>query len=150
MARDTAPFLSLGLVTQEWLRVGLPVLVDAETRCELGGEAVTHLDLRSDNICIHEGTVKFIDWAEGGIGSAEVDLGFMLPSLAYEGGPLPDAVMPGRRRLLRWFRGILPRGPACPSFPTRRWCGGCSANSCPRRCLGCRGRWACRAFRGRS
>lgn len=94
VARDPAPFLAMGLVTPEWLEAALPALIDAEMRCELDGEAVTHLDLRSDNICIHDGIVKFIDWAEGGVGSAAVDLGFFLPSFAFEGGPTPDAVMP--------------------------------------------------------
>ena len=117
VARDPAPFLSLGLVTQEWLRVALPGLVDAETRCELGGEAVTHLDLRSDNICIHEGTVKFIDWAEGGIGSAEVDLGFMLPSLAYEGGPTPDVVMPGAPEVAALVSGYFASRAGLPIIP---------------------------------
>lgn len=117
VARDPAPFLSLGLVSGEWLEAALPALIDAETRCQMDGEAVTHLDLRSDNICIHDGVVKFIDWAEGGIGSAEVDLGFMLPSLAYEGGPLPDAVMPKAPEVAGAVSGFFASRAGLPVIP---------------------------------
>jgi thiamine kinase-like enzyme len=96
VAKDREAFLRLGLVTPAWLEAALPTLIAAEQSCPLDGDAVTHLDLRSDNICIHQGTVKFIDWAEAGIGSPDVDLGFFLPSLAFEGGPLPDSIMPDR------------------------------------------------------
>lgn len=117
VARDPTPFLSLGMVTQEWLQVALPVLLDAEARCELDGESVTHLDLRSDNICIHNGVMKFIDWAEGGIGNAEVDLGFMLPSLAHEGGPLPDAVMPKAPEVAALVSGFFASRAGLPIIP---------------------------------
>jgi hypothetical protein len=94
VAKDPQPFLNLGLVSARWLEIALPILIDAEQRCQPEGDVVTHLDLRSDNICIHDGVVKFIDWAEAGLGNASVDLGFFLPSLAHEDGPLPDCILP--------------------------------------------------------
>src|SRR5690606_38209547 len=44
-------FLSLGLCSPGWLQTALPTLVDAEAAVVLEGEALLHLDVRSDNIC---------------------------------------------------------------------------------------------------
>ena len=94
VAANPSPFLSLGLVSAEWLAQALPALLAAEADCELDGDAVTHLDLRSDNICFAANGVKIIDWAEAGLSNPQVDLGFWLPSLHYEGGPAPEHVLP--------------------------------------------------------
>ena len=42
IAEDPVPFLSLGLVTAEWLDKALPALIAAETACVFRGEALTH------------------------------------------------------------------------------------------------------------
>jgi len=117
VARDPAPFLSLGLVTADWLGSALPVLVAAEHRCVMDGDALTHLDLRSDNICILDGVVKFVDWAEAGIGNAQVDLGFFLPSLAYEGGPQPDAILPDAPEVAALVSGFFAARAGLPIIP---------------------------------
>jgi hypothetical protein len=91
---DPGPFLALGYVDQHWLDRHLPALIAAESECQLSGNALTHLDLRSDNLCITPEGVKFIDWTEACRSNPDVDLGFFLPSLAFEGGPLPDAILP--------------------------------------------------------
>lgn len=117
VARDPVPFLSLGLVSKAWLEKSLPMLIDAEQRCQLTGSSLTHLDLRSDNICIHEGQVKFVDWAEAGIGNAAVDKGFFLPSLAFEGGPCPDEVMPGAPEVAALISGFFAARAGLPTIP---------------------------------
>ena len=42
VADDPRAFLSLGLVSEAWLRRALPALVEAEDACVTGGDAVTH------------------------------------------------------------------------------------------------------------
>ncbi|MGV8831755.1 MAG: phosphotransferase [Devosia sp.] len=117
VAREPAPFLSLGLASREWLEKSLPTLIDAEQRCQLHGNSLTHLDLRSDNICIHEGQVKFVDWAEAGTGNAAVDLGFFLPSLAFEGGPSPDKIMPSAPEVAALISGFFAARAGLPTIP---------------------------------
>ena len=107
IAEDPTAFLSLGLVSDRWLQAVLPVLIDAEQSCSLAGIALTHLDLRSDNLCITADGVKFVDWAEARRSSPRVDLGFFLPSLAYEGGPLPDAILPNVPDLAALISGFF-------------------------------------------
>jgi hypothetical protein len=96
VAQNPAPFLSLGLVSPAWLDSALPALVTAEQSCRLTGDALTHLDLRSDNLCRTADGIKLVDWAEGCRSNADVDLGFFLPSLAYEQGPSPESILPAR------------------------------------------------------
>ena len=93
VAADPAPLLSLGVVSPDWLERALPVLIEAEASCPLEGTALTHLDLRSDNICLSAAGVRFVDWSGACLGNPEFDLGFWLPSLAFEGGPQPEAII---------------------------------------------------------
>jgi hypothetical protein len=117
IAESPAPFLSLGLVTDRWLQAALPSLINAERSCELAGNALTHLDLRSDNLCISRDGVKFIDWAEARRSSPRVDLGFFLPSLAYEGGPLPDTILPDAPDLAALVSGFFGLRAGLPNIP---------------------------------
>jgi hypothetical protein len=91
---DPAPFLSLGLCSAEWLDAALPELLDASKRCDVGGEAFLHLDVRSDNICIANGRAVLVDWNCASVGNPLVDLAFWLPSLYMEGGPAPTEMLP--------------------------------------------------------
>ncbi len=93
VADDPEPFLSLGFADASWLDAALPTLIECEDACPTEGEALTHFDLRSDNMCFTRDRTLFIDWNHACKGSAELDLGFWLPSLAYEGGPEPDIVL---------------------------------------------------------
>jgi Phosphotransferase enzyme family len=120
IAENPAPFLSLGLVSDRWLQAALPSLIAAERSCDLAGDALTHLDLRSDNLCVTREGVKFIDWAEARRSSPRVDLGFFLPSLAYEGGPLPDTILldaPDLAALISGFFGLRAGLPDIPGSP---------------------------------
>ena len=95
----------------------MPKLIAAEQSCELAGDSLTHLDLRSDNLCITTSGVKFIDWAEACRSDARVDLGFFLPSLAYEGGPPPETVLPDAPDVAALVAGFLAMRAGLPSIP---------------------------------
>lgn len=94
VARDPDPFLSLGLVTRDWLAGALPALLEATDAAPLGGDSVVHCDVRSDNLCLHEGRAVLFDWNHARRGNAAFDVAFWLPSLALEGGPDPRGVAP--------------------------------------------------------
>jgi Phosphotransferase enzyme family len=94
VASDPAPFLSLGLCSAKWLDAALPELLTASERCNVGGEAFLHLDVRSDNICIADGRAVLVDWNWASVGNPLVDLAFWLPSLYMEGGPPPTEMLP--------------------------------------------------------
>jgi hypothetical protein len=91
---DPAPFLSLRLASRAWLDRALPVLRAGAERVVLGGEALVHADVRSDNLCFVDGRAVLVDWNWASRGNPRVDVAFWLPSLAYEGGPPPEAVLP--------------------------------------------------------
>jgi hypothetical protein len=117
VAKDPKPFLSLGLVSPKWLERALPLLIEAERSCDTNGDATVHFDLRSDNICIHNGVVKFVDWAEASISNDALDLGCFLPSLAYEGGPLPETIMPRAPETAALISGFFAARAGLPIIP---------------------------------
>ncbi len=51
------------------------------------GTTLLHADMRADNILLTPSGVFFIDWPWASRGAAWVDLLFMLPSVAMQGGP---------------------------------------------------------------
>ena len=58
------------------------------------GRSLLHCDLRADNLLIRsDGTVVVVDWPFAAVGAPWVDVLFMLPSVALDGGPFPDAVI---------------------------------------------------------
>ncbi len=57
------------------------------------GETLLHLDLRADNMLLTSDDVRFVDWPHARLGAAWVDLAFLAPSVAMQGGPVPDALM---------------------------------------------------------
>lgn len=117
VAQNPEPFLSLGLATPAWLDSALPALIAAEQSCVLTGGALTHLDLRSDNLCLTADGVKFVDWAEARRSAADIDLGFFLPSLAYEDGPQPDVILPNRPDVAAVVSGFFAARAGLPIIP---------------------------------
>src|SRR3712207_9420956 len=77
-----------------WLEKTLPTLIRHEESCPTAGDSLTHWDLRSDNICITAERAVFVDWNLACLSNPRLDLGFWLPSLAYEGGPRPEEILP--------------------------------------------------------
>ena len=102
-----APFLGLDLCSAEWLERALPQLIAATDRCEIGGEAFVHLDVRSDNICIADGQAKLVDWNWASVGNPRVDLAFWLVSVSLEGGPAPAELMPDAADLTAVVSGFF-------------------------------------------
>jgi hypothetical protein len=93
--RDPEPFLSTGMCSREWLEASLPVLREAAETAPVAGDALLHLDVRSDNICLTERGAVVVDWNQACIGNPELDVAAWLPSLGLEGGPEPEEVLPG-------------------------------------------------------
>lgn len=104
---DPKPFLSLGLVDANWLKAKLPALIEAEQYCSVEGNALCHWDLRSDNMCLPDGGMKFVDWGDACFSNPKLDLGAWLPSLAFEGGPLPDDILPNEPEIAAWVCGFF-------------------------------------------
>jgi aminoglycoside phosphotransferase (APT) family kinase protein len=108
VAADPEPFLSLGLVSRAWLPAALPTLSAAATEAQLAGDALLHLDVRSDNICLHRGRAYLVDWNWATVGNPTFDLAAWLPSLHAEGGPPPeDVIGDGEGELASLLAGYL-------------------------------------------
>jgi thiamine kinase-like enzyme len=107
VAKDRTPFLGLGVASADWLDRSLPRLLEAEAACSIEGNAVTHWDIRSDNMCFVDGRVKFIDWTEACLSNPKLDLGMWLPSLCFEGGPAPETILPDAPEIAAWVCGYF-------------------------------------------
>ena len=88
---DPEPFLSLGIVSAEWLAASLPALLDASDRTPLAGDSLVHCDVRSDNLCLRSERAVLLDWNHALVGNPAFDVAFWLPSLVLEGGPKPES-----------------------------------------------------------
>lgn len=107
VADDPEPFLSLGVADARWLESALPVLLRCEQNCSTAGESLTHMDLRSDNICLTEKQARFIDWNGACLSNPRLDLGFWLPSLAYEANLKPEKILPDAPEIAAWVSGFF-------------------------------------------
>jgi thiamine kinase-like enzyme len=105
------------LVTAGWLAAALPALVEAERSCSIDGDAVTHWDIRSDNMAFTEDGLKLIDWSETCLSNPDPDLGFWLPSLCFEGGPPPEAILPQAPEVAAWVSGFFASLAGLPDIP---------------------------------
>ena len=94
IADDAAAFLNLQLCTERWFSNSINALIEAEKKMDYTGTRLVHGDIRSDNICIADKQVIFVDWSHAAIGNGLHNLAMLLPSLYLEGGPLPYQVMP--------------------------------------------------------
>jgi len=110
IAADPEPFLALGLCSRAWLEAALPRLREAVRAAPLGGEALLHFDVRSDNICVRDGRAVLVDWNWISVGNPLTDVAFWLPSLEAEGGPAPEEILPegtpGAAELAACFAGF--------------------------------------------
>jgi thiamine kinase-like enzyme len=117
VADDPMPFLSLGLTSSAWLENALPSLVRYASRCPTEGSSLGHWDLRSDNICIGSQNAKFVDWNMACLGNPTLDLGFFLPSLAAEGGPPPERILPEAPEVAAKVSGYFAARAGQPGIP---------------------------------
>lgn len=97
----------------ERLRTSTPPALDPWAACHLmalatlaagasaaaAGETLLHLDLRADNILLTPERVYIVDWPHAQIGAAWLDLAWMIPSIAMQGGPEPESVVAAHRAL---------------------------------------------------
>src|SRR5262245_17856345 len=90
---DPEAFLSLGLCSANWLAQALPDLLAVSERCVVEGDAFSHLDTRSDNICFVDGRAILVDWNWAGTANPLVDAAFWMPSLFAEGGSAPTEAL---------------------------------------------------------
>jgi len=108
VAKDPAPLLSLGLCSAEWLDAALPVLQEASHGIPTEPAVTLHQDLRSDNLCLFDERVVFVDWNCACRGPRGLDLAFMAPSVRLEGGPLPDVFTSSEEaRFAPWVAGYF-------------------------------------------
>lgn len=124
VAADPAPFLSLGLADARWLDAALPTLLRHEELCATEGESLIHFDLRSDNICLTPGRAVFVDWNLACRSNPRLDLGFWLPSLAYESGIPPEKILPDAPEVAAWVSGFFAARAGLeviPDAPRVRW-----------------------------
>jgi hypothetical protein len=119
IAKDPEPFLSLGLCSREWLEDALPVLSAAADAAPLVGDALVHIDIRSDNLAFRDGRAKLVDWNWACAGHPQLDLACWLPSLHAEGGPPPEGLMPkGGGRFAALLAGVWGAVAGLPPPPT--------------------------------
>ena len=118
IARDPEPFLSTGLGSADWLERSLPVLRTASESAPLEGDALLHLDVRSDNLCLADRGAVLVDWNWVHRGNPELDLAAWLPSLRLEGGPEPEALLPGAGGLAAVLAGFFASRAGLPAPTT--------------------------------
>lgn len=92
---DPEPFLSLAVCSAGWLERVLPVLRAASETAPIDGDALLHLDVRSDNICLTDRGAVLVDWNWAHKGNPDLDVACWLPSLKLEGGPQPEEILRG-------------------------------------------------------
>jgi len=117
IAADPKPFLSLGMVPSQWLETALPLLIDHARQCRTEGSSLTHLDLRSDNICLTQSRAVLVDWNLACLSNPRLDLGFWLPSLAYEGGPNPETILADAPEVAAAVSGFFAARAGLPQIP---------------------------------
>jgi hypothetical protein len=116
--RDPEPFLSTGMCSRTWLEASLPVLRKAAESAPIDGDALLHLDVRSDNICLTERGAVLVDWNQACIGNPELDVAAWLPSLRLEGGPEPEEILAGGGGFAAVLAGFFGSRVGLPPPPT--------------------------------
>ncbi len=107
IAADPEPFLSLGLRSRAWLDERLPAIIEVAEAAPLDGEAVVHLDVRSDNLCTLDDRAILVDWNFVSFAAPELDLAAWACSLALEGGPPPWELLPDSPGFAAFLSGIF-------------------------------------------
>lgn len=122
VAEKLDDFNALKICDPQWMERHIDTLVCATNWTALDGDAIVHLDVRSDNLCFRpDGSAVLVDWNLAAVGNPQFDLAFWLPSLYLEGGPPPSHILPQADpevvTLVAGFfasRAILPPVPGMP------------------------------------
>ena len=89
-----------------------------ESTASFDGDALVHLDLRSDNACLLDDRVVLVDWNNACRGQPGVDVAAWAPSLALEGGPDPwDLVPDAALHHVAFITGYFARNAPLPTIP---------------------------------
>jgi thiamine kinase-like enzyme len=104
---DPEPFLSLGLRSPSWLEERLPAIIESADAAPVDGDAVIHLDVRSDNLCTLGGRAVLVDWNWVSFAAPELDLAGWACSLALEGGPPPWELLADSPGFAAFISGIF-------------------------------------------
>jgi hypothetical protein len=106
VAADPTPFLSTGLRDARWLERALPFLIEAVETAPVDGDALCHLDVRSDNLCFRDRRAILVDWNWASLANPDADLAAWAPSVAVEGGPMPWEILPRAGALAAFVAGV--------------------------------------------
>ena len=117
VASHPEAFLSIRVASESWLTKCLPILLEAHDRVEPEGNALVHLDVRSDNICFRDDRAVLIDWYNACSGNPDLDIAFWLPGLRHEGGPSPQDILPDAGRLASYVTGYFASRAGLPDLP---------------------------------
>jgi Phosphotransferase enzyme family len=118
VTEDPEPLLTTGLCSRDWLDSALPALREAAAGSDLTGGALVHFDVRSDNLCFHDGRVLLVDWNLACVGNPLVDIVGWLPSLRVEGGPEPWTIVSDSGGLAALIAGYFGSRAGLPPPPT--------------------------------
>ena len=118
VAEDPRQFLSIGIASPAWLAKALPELIRVSEAFAAEGSQLLHLDVRSDNLCIRDGRALLVDWNLAAVGNARLDVALWLPSLADEGGPRPEAILPDAAPEAAVVSGYFAARAGRPNIPT--------------------------------
>lgn len=79
----------------DWSARHLDALADLEEQAPVAatGNTLLHFDIRADNLLLTPERVMVVDWPHVRIGAAWVDLVWFAPSVAMQGGPLPEDLL---------------------------------------------------------
>ena len=118
VAEDPQPLLSLGLCSEVWLNKALPDLIAVEGAAQIDGDALVHIDVRSDNLCFSGDRVVLVDWNLVARANPLLDVAAWLPSLHSEGGPLPEDILPDEPELAALISGFFASRAGLPNIET--------------------------------
>lgn len=67
--------------------------IEANAPAAVEGDTLLHIDIRADNLLLTDEAVWVVDWPHAAVGAAWVDVLLFAPSVAMQGGPLPENVV---------------------------------------------------------
>jgi Phosphotransferase enzyme family len=111
------PIIRSGLCSERWLLENLDVLERAADAAIIEGDALVHVDVRSDNLCLRDGRAILVDWNWASRGDPEFDLAVWLPSLFTEGGPEPWSLLAETENLASLLAGFYVAHCVRPAIP---------------------------------
>jgi hypothetical protein len=100
---------------EAWLNDSFDILIAAESELKRMDQpwGLIHSDIRSDNLRFRDGKLVLFDWALACRGPLMLDVIFFFPSIAGEGGPTAEHLLPVYKQVM------LSKGVSFPSYAER-------------------------------